>query len=107
MGGRFRPLRFAGILAAIAAAIIVGVPAATAEEPSKVDDAYLNHLSGSVAAAYYAAHPDEASTRFKPFVKAAQETKDRATPRSSQYCASNANKDVFNCDFLGLPQNEE
>jgi hypothetical protein len=107
MAGRFRPLRLAGILAAVAAAIVVGVPAATAEEPSKISDEYLSHLSGSVALSYYAANPKQAPTRFKPFAQAAQQTKDRTTPRSSQYCQSNANKDVFNCDFIGLPQNEE
>jgi hypothetical protein len=107
MQKRFRALWLGGLLAVVAAAVLVGVPAATADEPSKVSDEYLNHLSGSVALAYWQSHPNQASSRVKPFVEAAQQTKDRSTPRSRQYCASNANKDVFNCDFIGLPQDEE
>lgn len=107
MHQRFRALWLGGLLAVVAAVVLVGVPAATADEPSKVSDAYLSHLSGSVALAYWQSHPDQASSRLKPFVEAAQQSKDRSTPRSRQYCASNANKDVFNCDFIGLPQNEE
>ena len=107
MAARFHRPRIASVVAAIAAvAVVIAVPAATGEEPSKVSDEYLTHLSGSVALAYWTAHQDQAPTRVEPFVKAANKP-DRTTPRSRQYCQSNANKDVFNCDFIGLPQNEE
>src|SRR4051812_31222490 len=98
MAARFHRPRIASVVAALAVvAVVVAVPAATGEEPSKISDAYLSHLSGTVAVAYWTAHQDQAPTRVQPFVKVANE-RDRTTPRSRQYCQSNANKDVFNCD---------
>jgi hypothetical protein len=31
----------------------------------------------------------------------------RVASRNGNFCASNANRDTFNCDVFGLPQNEE
>ena len=106
MEGHFRKLRLFGMLAALAAAVVVAVPAATGEEPGKISQDYLLHLSESVALNYYAQHPSQRPPRLNAF---ADETNNptRTTARSRQYCASNANKDVFSCDFIGFPQNEE
>jgi hypothetical protein len=93
-------------LLAIAAAALFGVAGASAVEPGKVAEGYLDHLSQSVQLSYYAKHPGDAPTRLRPFVGTAN-SPSRTTARSSQYCGANANKDVFNCDFVGLPQNEE
>jgi hypothetical protein len=102
----FRRLRLGGLLVVLAAAVAIGVSSATAEEPGKVSQDYLAHLSGSVATSYLANHPSQASSRLQ-LLSQASDHPARATARASQYCASNANKDVFNCDFVGLPQNEE
>jgi hypothetical protein len=83
------------------ALVVVAVAAlpAAAEEPqaSKVD---LEHVSGAVATRYLLAHPAEAPTRLQHGFRS------RAGRRLSS-CDANANKDVFNCDVFGLPQNEE
>ena len=49
---------------------------------------------------YYLAHPDATPVRMDEF---------RRMPdaRHVQSCGANANKDAFNCDIFGLPQNEE
>jgi len=89
---------------ALLAAVTLAVPAANAvgdEEPSKAE---LEQISQVVALRYYLAHPEAAPTRLNSFdhdVKAA------ARGRNVNACTSNANKDVFNCDIFGLPQNEE
>jgi hypothetical protein len=106
MRDRFRPLRWGGLLAVIAVAVVIGIPAAAAEEPGKVSNEYLAHLSGSVETTYLANHSSQASRRLE-LLSQASDHPTRTTQRASQYCASNANKDVFNCDFVGLPQNEE
>src|SRR3954470_22452092 len=105
MRARLRPVR-GGRLAMLAllAAVTLAVPAANAvgdEEPSKAE---LEQISQVVALRYYLAHPEAAPTRLNSFdhdVKAA------ARGRNVNACTSNANKDVFNCDIFGLPQNEE
>jgi hypothetical protein len=80
---------------------ILGVAAlpAAAEEPqsSKID---LEHVSESVATRYLFAHQDEAPTRMQQHLGS-------PSGRHVSSCSANANKDVFNCDIFGLPQNEE
>src|SRR4051812_39823908 len=88
-------------------AAVVAIPSAVAEEPAKVPDALLEHLSESVQLSYYLHHPTDAPAQLARGMKQLAGAPSRMTARSSQYCASNANKDVFNCDFVGLPQNEE
>ena len=71
MHQRFRALWLGGLLAVAAAAVLIGVPAATADEPSKISDEYLSQLSGSVALSYSQSHPDQASSRLRPFAEEA------------------------------------
>ncbi|TML36884.1 MAG: hypothetical protein E6G25_10390, partial [Actinobacteria bacterium] len=103
MARPFHARRLGATLLALAALVIVAVPAATAVEGGKVPEAFLEHLSQSVSANYWARHPAEAPTRF------AQLSGSQKQPpaRNVNSCTSNANKDVFNCDIFGLPQNEE
>ena len=103
MARPFHAWRLGAALLALAALVIVAVPAATAVEGGKVPEAFLEHLSQSVSANYWARHPAEAPTRF------AQLSGSQKQPpaRNVNSCTSNANKDVFNCDIFGLPQNEE
>jgi hypothetical protein len=95
--------------AAALAAALVTLPSAVAEEGGlKVPETYLEHLSESVNASYYVHHPSDAPKLISHgLAQAAADAPSRTTARSSQYCGSNANKDVFNCDFVGFPQNEE
>src|SRR6188472_1291981 len=102
---RVRVLR-AALLGCVLAAI-VAIPSAIAVEGGKAPEALLEHLSQSVTVSYYAQHPDAAPGQLKQAVSQLSGHPARFTARSSQYCGSNANKDVFNCDFVGLPQNEE
>jgi hypothetical protein len=92
-----------GMLAVLAVVTLV-VPAANAvggDAPSKVE---LEHISESVAMREYLAHPGSAPSRFDP-ISQIQNKAQRG--RRVNSCTSNANKDVFNCDIFGLPQNEE
>src|SRR4051812_28765333 len=96
-------------LAAVLAAAMVTIPSAIAEEGGfKVPDTYLEHLSESVNVSYYVHHPADAPKLVShALAQVSENAPSRTSARSSQYCASNANKDVFNCDFIGFPQNEE
>jgi hypothetical protein len=105
MPQRLRPLWLAGLLAVLAAAVVIGVPAATAVEGGKVSEEFLNHVSQAAAASYLARHPGEAPARLAGMAKIAGL---REPPgRHVNSCTDRANKDVFNCDIFGLPQNEE
>lgn len=86
--------------------LVFGVSSAVAEGPAKVSEGQLEHLSQSVVLRYYAAHPDQAPSRIR---KAIDKISGMKSPRGRNVnsCTSNANKDVFNCDIFGLPQNEE
>ena len=87
-------------------AVLFARPAG-AVEPGKASDGYLAKVSQSVAINYYVHHPGAAPTQLARGLARMSPPPTRTTARSSQYCGSNANKDVFNCDFVGLPQNEE
>jgi hypothetical protein len=86
--------------------LVFGVSSAVAEGPTKVSNEALDHLSQSVVLQYYVAHPDQAPARLR---QAIDQIRDLKSPkgRNVNSCSSNANKDVFNCDIFGLPQNEE
>ena len=100
-----RTIRLALLVGVLAA--VVAIPAAVAVEGGKVADGYLEQLSQSVQVQYYAAHPGSAPAQLARGLNQLAGAPSRMTARSSQYCGSNANKDVFNCDFVGFPQNEE
>jgi hypothetical protein len=97
------------ILAVGLLATLTTIPSAVAEDSGfRVSDTYLEHLSQSVQVKYYVQHPSEAPKQLaRGLAQIATHSPSRTTARSSQYCGSNANKDVFNCDFIGFPQNEE
>jgi hypothetical protein len=109
MQRRIRRRRF--LLAALAVGLLAAVttiPAAVAEEGGfKVSDTYLEHLSQSVNVQYYVQHPTGAPKQVAHGMASLGSAPSRTTARASQYCTSPANKDVFNCDFIGFPQNEE
>src|SRR5437762_10664437 len=63
MARPFHARRLGATLLALAALVIVAVPAATAVEGGKVPEAFLEHLSQSVSANYWARHPAEAPDR--------------------------------------------
>jgi len=100
-----RFLKIAVVVGVLAA--MVGVPRAVAVEGQHVPDVYLEHLSQSVQIQYYIHHPRAAPAQFARGISHLDQAPSRTTASSKQYCGSNANKDVFNCDFVGLPQNEE
>jgi len=97
------------ILAVGLLATLTTIPSAVAEDTGfRVPDTYLEHLSESVQVKYYVQHPTQAPKQLaRGLAQIASHSPSRTTARSSQYCTSNANKDVFNCDFIGFPQNEE
>jgi hypothetical protein len=86
--------------------LVFGVTAVVAEGPAKVSAEMLDQVSQSVVLRYYMAHPDQAPSRLR---QAIHEISGLKSPRGRNVnsCTSNANKDVFNCDIFGLPQNEE
>jgi hypothetical protein len=94
-----------GLIVAVVIALVA--PDVGADAPLKASDGYLAMLSESVVVNYYAHHLGAAPPQLARALAKAANTPTRLTARSSQYCTSNANKDVFNCDFVGLPQNEE
>ena len=94
-----------GAALAVLAAVAVLVPSASAEDQGgKVPPELTEQVSQSVGLHYYLAHRDQAPSRFDA-ISQVQKKSDRG--RRVNSCASNANKDVFNCDIFGLPQNEE
>src|SRR5919202_1438965 len=92
------------VLALGAAALTISVAQAVSDEqPSKV---LLDQVSQSVVMNYFANHPDQAPP---PLDKRLAALRQQNTPqgRHVNSCADRANKDVFNCDDVGLPQDEE
>jgi hypothetical protein len=87
--------------------VLVGVlvlPAGAAEKREGVAPKLLEQVSAGVAAHYYAANPD-ASPFGQALSRVAKSGKGKGSRQTA--CDSRANNDVFNCDFVGLPQNEE
>lgn len=85
----------------LVAAMTLIVPAANAvggDQPSKAE---LDQVSQVVAARYWLAHPDQAPDRM---TFAGQ---NMPQGKRTNSCTASSNKDAFNCDIFGLPQNEE
>src|SRR3954470_19347867 len=93
-----RRVRLGALLALVVAAIAALPASAELRDDAKID---LDHVSEAVAGHYLLAHPGQAPERMR--------LRDVTTPsgRHVSSCSANANKDVFNCDIFGLPQNEE
>ena len=89
-------------LIAVALAVL-GIPTAGAVGEENARQGLLEHVSSSAALHYYLAHPGQAPPRL------ATAAGNQKTPRGRNVtsCSASANKDVFNCDNFGLPQNEE
>ena len=95
-------------LLAVLAAAIVTVPAATVpHDNTRVPFQLIEHASQAVAVNYWVANPDEAPSRIRSAMDATGNAPDRTNSSNSNFCASNANRDTYNCDVFGLPQNEE
>ncbi|HEX9599055.1 MAG TPA: hypothetical protein VF963_06735 [Gaiellaceae bacterium] len=98
---RTRLFRFASLAClCVAVGVIPAAGALTSGEPAK---GLLEHVSQAVVVHQWIAHPEQAPPQF------AAAASRIATPpgRHVGSCTSNANKDVYNCDVFGLPQNEE
>src|SRR5919199_5758084 len=96
-GGRWT-VRIALVLVGAVALIVPAANAVGGDTPSKV---LLDHVSQVVAARYYLSHPGQAPDRMT-----STGTQNMPQGKRTQSCTANANKDVFNCDIFGLPQNE-
>jgi hypothetical protein len=95
-------------LLAVLTAAIVTVPAATVpHDNTRVPYQVIEHASQGVAVNYWVANPDEAPSRIRVAMDAMGNAPDRTNSSNSNFCASNANRDTWNCDIFGLPQNEE
>jgi hypothetical protein len=94
-----------GLAAALSlvAAVVLLVPAAGGVGGSEAPRGLLDTVSEVVAGHYWLAHPAQAPQRLAAL------TGLQKTPsgRHVSSCGANANKDVYNCDIFGLPQNEE
>ena len=94
------------ILLSFALLVLVGVPGAVAIEGGKAPDALLERLSSGVTERFYAANPEQAPGRIGNAMSQLAQQK-QASGRHVNSCTDKANKDVYNCDIFGLPQNEE
>lgn len=101
---RFRLLGRSGLLTLLVAAVIALPAAGEGGDGNELLDAkVLAHLSQGVVAKYWAEHPEAAPVSVKKGLNKVA----AARGRQSKSCESRANNDVFNCDVIGLPQNEE
>jgi hypothetical protein len=91
-----------GLALTLMLTLVLLVPAAAAEKEQGASPKLLEQISTSVATHYYAAHPDTV-----PFGPALARLATSEKGKRQRACTSRANNDVFNCDFVGLPQNEE
>ena len=94
-------------LVVVMAAGLTALPAASEEDATKVPLEVLEHASQGVVMNYWAANPDQAPTKIRQGLDAIDNAPDRTNASNSNFCASDANRDTFNCDVFGLPQNEE
>jgi hypothetical protein len=105
-----RRIRLAGRLVGllVLAAAVAAVPAASVpHDNTRVPYQVIEHASQAVAANYWVANPDEAPSRIRNAFESIGDAGDRTNASNSNFCASRANRDTFNCDVFGLPQNEE
>jgi hypothetical protein len=84
-------------------ALVIAIPSAVAVEQREAPKGFLAHVSQSVAVHYFVKHPGEAPAQ----VGQALAGKQAQQRRTARFCDSKANNDVFNCDVIGFPQNEE
>jgi hypothetical protein len=99
---RLRLLRIGLLVTAIAALAVVpaaGVP----HDNTRIPYTLIEHASQGVVSNYWSRHPEQAPPRAAGLAEARKDGRGRH--RTS--CGANANRDVFNCDIFGLPQNEE
>lgn len=98
-------------LASLAALLVAGfaaIPAATVpHDNTRVPYQIIEHASQGVVMNYWAANPDQAPSRMRQVLEDIDNAPDRTNSSNSNFCASNANRDTFNCDVFGMPQNEE
>src|SRR4051794_19519783 len=100
--GRSRYGRMGLLLAALAA--LVAVPAGGEEgEDTHVPLPLLGPVSQSVANSYWSTRPAQAP----PQLSQLSDVRREPPARHRTSCTTEANRDVFNCDVFGLPQNEE
>ncbi len=97
---RWRISRAALVFACVIA--LVPIAASGAPRGQTVPNATLAHLSQSVAVRYWAIHPDQAPTHLASVGSSAAA---RAASKPAPACRPQ--QGVFNCDTVGLPQNEE
>jgi hypothetical protein len=98
-----------GLLVAVAA-----IPSAAGfeREGREVPQGLLGHVSQVVAARYYAHHPQQAPAAVARGLAQVHEGDDDDAGDGdghggSGFCESGSSNDVFNCDDIGFPQNEE
>jgi hypothetical protein len=101
-----RALLVRAVLLALLVGIVVAVPAAGEVDGSSLPKGLTNHLSSGVVVRYWATHSDQAPARVGEPLDALGS---QGTPPGRQVssCTNSSNKDVYNCDTVGLPQNEE
>jgi hypothetical protein len=105
---RRRPPLGRFIVLVVLAAAVVAVPAASVpHDNTRIPYQLIEHLSQGVVANYWVANPDQAPSRIRASLQAIADAPDRTNSSNSNFCASPANRDTFNCDVFGLPQNEE
>jgi hypothetical protein len=106
--GRFRGLpviRSVLVLGLLAG--LVAIPSAGGlEKGREVPRGFLGHVSQAVAARYLVKHPSQAPAEVRALGAAAESSRPGAA-RSGRFCESRSLGDVFNCDVIGFPQNEE
>ena len=106
MTGRTR-LGLTGLLVLVIAGF-AAIPAATVpHDNTRVPFQVIEHASQGVVMNYWAANPEQAPSRIRQVMEDIDNAPDRTNSSNSNFCASNANRDTFNCDVFGLPQNEE
>src|SRR4051794_28217258 len=99
--GRRNPLVRIGLVLAVVAAALA-VPAGGEEGgDTHVPLPLLEHVSQSVASNYWSRHPEQAP----PQLAQLSDVRREPSARHKTSCTSDANRDVFNCDVFGLPQN--
>jgi hypothetical protein len=94
-------------LLVVMAAGLAAIPAASEDDATKVPLEVIEHASQGVVMNYWLANPDQAPSRIRQAMDTIDNAPTRTNASNSNFCASNANRDTYNCDIFGLPQNEE
>jgi hypothetical protein len=106
----FRTVLVGSMLAAGVAIAVSAWPAAGEEEPgTRLGQRQLAHLSGSVAIREAAAHPDTAPAGLQSAAERVNRLRalSRTRRRGASARPGSGQRDLFNSDNTGLPQNEE